>query len=180
MLIRDATDQDIAPVAILHADSWRSGYGNILSDEYLERRVYQDRLAVWRARFAEASKKPMFVLVAEVDSMLAGFVCVFPDEDVAYGSFLDNLHVVPAMTGQGIGRKLLSEAARRLVAQPSRAGLYLWVIEQNRRALRFYERAGAQVVGSSVRTMPDGSSLLAHRCYWPKPETLVLPAEIGS
>jgi len=180
IIIRDARDGDVAPIAALHAESWRSGYRDILSDEYLETNVHQERLAAWQSRFSEAFQKKMFVLVSQANATLAGFVCVFPDEDAVFGSYLDNLHVLPAMTGQGIGRKLLSEAAKRLVATGSRVGLYLWVIEQNQRALQFYERAGAQVVGSRVNTMPDGRRVPALRCFWHRPQMLVLPPAIGS
>ena len=112
-------------------------------------------------------------MVAEMTSGLAGFVCVFPEEDATFGSFLDNLHVAPGLTGQGIGRKLLAESAGRLVTGGSRVGLYLWVMEQNYGARRFYERAGAEVVGSTLNTMPDHQQVVALRCYWPEPRTLL-------
>jgi ribosomal protein S18 acetylase RimI-like enzyme len=174
MIIRDATVKDVAAIAALHAESWRSGYRTILSDDYLEKEVYRERLALWQERFSRTPRKAMFVMVAEANSTLVGFVCVFPDEDSVFGSFLDNLPVAPTMTGQGIGRKLLSEAATRLATNGSCSGLYLWVIEQNERARRFYERAGARGVGSRVNTMPDNRHVLALRCYWQSLETLVL------
>jgi ribosomal protein S18 acetylase RimI-like enzyme len=174
MIIRDAANDDVAAIATLHAESWRSNYRNILSHEYLEKRVHRERLAVWQRRFSEDSQGTMFVLVAEANSTLAGFACVFPEEDIVFGSLLDNLHVAPAMTGQGIGRKLLSEAAKRLLTRGSRVGLYLWVAEQNERALRFYKRGGGEVVGSRLNTMPDDRQVLALRCYWRAPQTLVL------
>ena len=174
MIIRNGTEKDVAAIATLHAESWRSNYRNTLSDEYLEKHVYRERLLVWQERFSKPAQKPMFVLVAEANSMLTGFVCVFPDEDAVFGSFLDNLHVVPSMTCQEIGRKLLSDAAQRLVEDGSRAGLYLWVVEQNQKALRFYEKAGAQVVGSRVNSMPDSRQVRALRCYWSAPKMLVL------
>jgi ribosomal protein S18 acetylase RimI-like enzyme len=174
MIVRNATENDVAAIAALHAESWRSNYRNVLSDGYLEKDVYRERLVVWQERFSKPSQKPMFVLVAEAESVLTGFVCVFPNEDAIFGSFLDNLHVVPSMTSHGIGRRLLLDAAKRLVMDGSRVGLYLWVIEQNQRALRFYERAGARVVGSRLNTMPDNRQLLALRCYWASPKILVL------
>jgi len=174
MIIRDATASDVVAIAKLHAESWRSAYRSILSDDYLEKYVDRERLAVWKERFSGTSRKPMFVMVAEMTSGLAGFVCVFPEEDATFGSFLDNLHVAPGLTGQGIGRKLLAESAGRLVTGGSRVGLYLWVMEQNYGARRFYERAGAEVVGSTLNTMPDHQQVVALRCYWPEPRTLLL------
>ena len=116
----------------------------------------------------------MFVIVADMSTSLAGFACVFPDEDSVFGSFLDNLHVAPQLTGHGIGRQLLSEAARRLRSRGSHVGLYLWVIERNRRALHFYEKAGAVVVGTTENPMPDGQRVVALRCYWADPNVLLV------
>jgi ribosomal protein S18 acetylase RimI-like enzyme len=166
MIIRDATERDVAGIANLHAESWRASYRGVLSDEYLENNVIRDRLAVWQARYSVATCKPMFVLVAEARSELTGFACVFPNEDDVFGSFLDNLHVSPLLTGHGIGKQLLSEAARRLITSGSHAGLHLWVVDQNKRARQFYERAGAVVVNSSENLMPDGQRVKALRCCW--------------
>jgi ribosomal protein S18 acetylase RimI-like enzyme len=174
MIIRDATKNDVTGVASLHAESWRSSYRGILSDDYLENHVHRDRLGLWQERFSGMSRRAMFVIVADMSPGLGGFACAFPDQDVVFGSFLDNLHVAPQLTGQGIGRHLLAETARRLHANGSRAGLYLWVIEQNRRARQFYERAGAVVVGSETNSMPDGQCVVALRCYWADPTILQL------
>ena len=47
----------------------------------------------------------MFTMVAEADSHLAGFACVFPNEDAIFGSFLDNLHVAPLFDWPGNRRE---------------------------------------------------------------------------
>ena len=85
------------------------------------------------------------------------YLCVPPA-----GSFLDNLHVTPERTGQGIGRLLLNEAARRLVADGTGGALYLWVIEQNSRARQFYARAGATEVETALLPMPDEDRILVY------------------
>ena len=165
-MIRDAVASDVNAIAELHAKSWSSAYRGILSDDYLDNRVHQERLEIWRERFSAEHSKSMFVTVADSGGRLAGFACVFPNEDSIWGSFLDNLHVAPELIGQGIGRQLLSEAARRLLVHDSRAGLYFWVLEQNHRARRFYEKSGAVTVGSAQHLMPDGQRVLALRCRW--------------
>jgi GNAT superfamily N-acetyltransferase len=174
MIIRNATEADTENIANLHAKSWQSAYRGILSDDYLDGHAHADRLATWHERFSSPRTKPMFVMIAELNAQMAGFICVFPNEDAVFGSFLDNLHVAPGLTGQGIGRQLLSEGARRLLTDGSRVGLYLWVFEQNRRARQFYERAAAIAVGSAENPMPDGKHILSVRYYWSDLASLVV------
>jgi GNAT superfamily N-acetyltransferase len=171
--LRDATPQDAAAIGQLHADSWRSAYRGMLSDDYLDNRVYPKRAALWQARFSKKAQKPFFAILAEIEGQLAGFACVFPAEHPAYGSFLDNLHVVPQRTGQRIGRRLLTVVAERLLADGRRGGLYLWVIEKNLRARQFYSKAGALEVECAALSMPDGSLQKELRCYWPDPACLL-------
>jgi len=171
--LREATQLDSAAIAHLHAESWRSAYRGILSDDYLDQRAHSERAALWQSRFSEIASKPFFAVLAEAGAALAGFACVFPRENPTFGSFLDNLHVVPQSIGQGIGRQLLSEVARRLIAEEIPGGLYLWVIEKNSRARKFYARAGAVEVERVELPMPDGSRLPEMRCYWPDPARLL-------
>jgi GNAT superfamily N-acetyltransferase len=172
--LRDATMHDAAAIARLHADSWCSAYRGILSDHYLDHRAHSDRAAAWQTRFAERASKPFFAILAEAGAQLAGFACVFPHDHPTFGSFLDNLHVAPQRTGQGIGRQLLGEVARRLGAERIAGGLYLWVIEKNSRARQFYSKAGAVEIESVEMPMPDGAQQRELRCYWPDPARLLL------
>jgi len=172
MEFREATQSDVAAIANLHAASWRVNYRGILTDEYLDGRAHQERLEAWQQKFSTQAAKPMFVLVTETKEQLEGFACVFPDQDPRWGSYLDNLHVAPHLTSRGIGRQLLSEAARRVLSNVRR-GLYLWALERNHGACRFYERAGAIAAGSEEHLMPDGQRMIALRYHWPDPAILV-------
>jgi len=178
LVLREATQHDAAAIARLHADSWRSAYRGMLSDDYLDHRVYSERDALWKQRFSESTENPFFAILAQVESDLAGFACVFPNNDPIYGAFLDNLHVVPQRTGQGIGMRLLAAVAERLVTDEKRGGLYLWVIAKNSRARQFYSKAGAQEVERVVLPMPDGSHQDEMRCYWPDPARLLKPPNV--
>ena len=171
--LREATKFDSAAIAHLHAESWRSAYRGMLSDDYLDHRAHSERAALWQRRFSEVASKPFFAILAEVGAQLTGFACVFPQEHPEFGSFLDNLHVTPQNTRQGIGRQLLSAVAHRLIADKVPGGLYLWVIEKNSRARQFYAKAGAVEVERVELPMPDGSRLAEMRCYWPDPARLL-------
>src|ERR1700730_6937566 len=126
--LRDATESDSAAIARLHAESLRSAYRGILSDDYLDNRVHSERAILWQTRFLEKSSKPFFVILAEMVSDLTGYACVFPDEHPTFGSYVDNLHVAPQLTRQGIGRRLLSHVARRLIADQTAGGVFFLVM----------------------------------------------------
>jgi GNAT superfamily N-acetyltransferase len=171
---REAEASDAAAIAQLHADSWRSAYRGIFSDDYLDSRAYAERAELWQSRFAERVQKPFLAVLAEIDSQLNGFACVFPNEHLVFGSFLDNLHVLPQRIGQGIGRDLLRETARLLLATGVSGGLYLWVIEQNTRARQFYKSAGGFEVERAILPTPDGGQVAEMRCQWPDLERLLV------
>lgn len=174
MIFREATAGDAVAIAHLHAESWRSAYRGVFSDDFLDNHVHAERSDSWQTRFSGGESQRFFVVLAESGGRLAGFACMFPRRDPLWGSYLDNLHVAPGLTGQRIGRSLLSEAVRRLELNVLRRGLYLWVVEQNHRAREFYEKAGGTVVGSEPHIMPDGQSVVALRCHWPDPKKLLL------
>lgn len=63
-------------------------------------------------------------------------------------------YVAPERIGQGLGRRLFAAARERLAALGHRT-LVLWTFEGNRRAERFYARAGLVPDGA---TRPESES----------------------
>jgi GNAT superfamily N-acetyltransferase len=171
--LRGATVSDCAAIAHLHAESWRSAYRGILSDDYLDTRAHSERAELWETRFSQRDSNPFFVILAEIGARLAGFACVFPNEHPNFGSYVDNLHVAPDLTRKGIGRRLLADVGSRLVADQTPGGVYLWAIEQNNSARQFYSSVGAIEVGSDEFAMPDGGIVREVRCFWPDPARLL-------
>jgi ribosomal protein S18 acetylase RimI-like enzyme len=143
--VRGATVADAERVALLHADSWRRHYRGAYADEFLDgAELKGNRRSVWSARLAVSGGTATFL--AEDANGLAGFVHVVLDESPEWGSLVDNLHVRNGLRGTGIGTRLLTAAARTVVAKSSTRSMYLWVLEQNLSAQAFYRaRGGAQV-----------------------------------
>ena len=82
--------------------------------------------------------------VAAVDSLVVGFLAVSRAHD---SSWIEQLYLLPAWVGRGIGTQLL-ELARSQLPPPIR----LYTFQCNERARRFYERHGFKVMSVS-----DGS-----------------------
>jgi len=164
MLVRAAATSDCHNIAILHAASWRYAYRGALSDEYLAGDVESDRRQLWESRLAEPTERQRVLLVEEGGHLL-GFACVYVDEDPQWGSYLNNIHVVRATQGRGIGRFLLHATAE--VCGKSRSqGLYLWVLQSNTNAQGFYARHGGENTGTDVWEAPGGTTAPLFRFSW--------------
>lgn len=184
MKLRLADGDDAASVAALHADSWRRHYRGSYPDHFLDGPVVDDRLAVWTERLSAGEAGIATVtIVAEVPSSAAGvaggpaligFAHVVLDADPRWGALVDNLHVRHDHKGGGIGTVLLARAAGEVAERRPGSGLFLWVLEDNRAAQRFYRARGAVFEGTKLTRPPGGGrELVALRCAWPDPTVLL-------
>lgn len=171
-IIRPATSRDADVIARMHARSWRAAYRGLLSDTYLDHELDEERNRVWRERFDTLASGAFGVFLAEDDSGPIGFAAVLLHDSPA-SALLDNLHVVPDRQRRGTGRRLMAEAARWTIDAAPDAPLYLWVLEANTDARRFYEALGGTECGGEVHHMPEGSALVAVRCQWDDPRMLL-------
>ncbi len=166
------SERDVDLVAALHVASWRSAYRGLMSDAYLDERAPADRRAHWAGRLADVSHMQAGI-IAERGGAPAGFAFLVGNADPARGTLLDNLHVRPGLRGGGIGRLLLSEAARELTARGWQRRLHLWVFAENSGARRFYERHGAMAVEHAPFQTSDGTTHPAVCYVWNDAASLV-------
>ena len=158
MQIRPAGPDDRTAIAALQAASWRDSYRCLLSDSYLDHKVSDDLLRHWHA--VELRSEDV-VLVAEEAGTAVGFIAVWCDGE----PLIDNLHVLPNQRSKGTGRKLMQAAAAALMAG-GHDSAYLWVLEGNHRALRFYEALGGQRAERAGKEI-FGQVLPSLKIAWP-------------
>jgi len=156
--IRALTDADIDAAAVVHVRGWQRGYAGIVPAGFLDA-MDPAALAQWRrTRPRRAGERS---LVAVHDGTVVGFAHyggyrVEQDEhDPAIGE-LYAVYVDPDRWGTGAGRALLA-AARAGLAAAGFAEMRLWVLEENHRARRFYERAGLAPDGARELYVPRGT-----------------------
>ena len=154
--LRRGGAEDAEAVAALHADSWRRHYRGAYSDLFLDGDVHGDRLRTWTQRLAARDGSTVTILAEDADGALIGFAHVVFDDDPQWGSLLDNLHVTYQHKRGGIGRRLMAEAAREVVAHGP-GGFYLWVLEQNVQAQAFYDAMGGRRVERAFAAAPGGN-----------------------
>jgi GNAT superfamily N-acetyltransferase len=168
MEFRTALPADAESIARLHAESWRSAYRGMYSDEYLDGNVVEDRLNVWKQRFASPADNQYVLLAVENDDLL-GFVCAYGNSDARWGTLADNLHVLPGHQGRGIGRRLLAASAVWSREHYPDALFHLWVLDGNAKARRFYDLLGGRAADSKISVPPGGGSILGWRYVWQGP-----------
>jgi ribosomal protein S18 acetylase RimI-like enzyme len=135
--VRDATPADAAAIAVCHVRTWQAAYAGVLPAAFLADLDPAPRERAWREWIEGGGD----ILVAERAGRLVGFASVGPARDEPGSGELYAIYVEPEAWSSGAGRALMDAAVARLAERGYDEAL-LWVLEENPRARRFYERAG--------------------------------------
>ncbi len=175
---RAACSADVQAIAALQADSWRRHYRGAFSDAFLDDDVAEYLLQLWARRLA--ARDPLAcTILAERGGAVVGLAHTVLGEDVTWGAFLDNLHVVYGLKRQGIGTGLLALTAEAVLDRSPSSGLYLWVLEQNSAARAFYSARGGICVERDEVAPPGGDAArlngkpIGLRYVWRDPSKLL-------
>lgn len=144
MIVRAGTGADAEALAGIQERSWRRAYAGVFPAEELARERFVDR-ATWQRRL-ERPPRGWATLVAERDGDAVGYAVVGPSRDRRDEGEVYALYADPPVWSTGVGRTLLAHAEERLGGRYGRATL--WVLEDNARARRFYERCGWHADGA--------------------------------
>jgi RimJ/RimL family protein N-acetyltransferase len=149
--IRELTETDIDAVAALHVRTWQAGYAGIVPAAILD--------ALDPARFAARRRvQPAYpgthTVVADEDGTIVGFASFGPYRGDPGAGEVYAIYVDPKRWGGGVGRRLMATA--RATLSPDFREVRLWVLEENHRARRFYERAGMTPDGARDFYTPPG------------------------
>ncbi|MDQ0993924.1 GNAT family N-acetyltransferase [Streptomyces sp. V3I7] len=155
--IRAMTPADCDRVAEIRVAGWRSAYRGLMPQTYLDALDVAADAERRRSWFRD-SRGDVVNLVAERDGALVGWAAHGPYRDgevrtadaELYALYVDRAHL-----GGGVGRALLERAVREASAA-GRARMFLWVLQGNTRARRFYERAGFGADGAEEPFEVDG------------------------
>jgi GNAT superfamily N-acetyltransferase len=161
--IRAMAEDEIDEVARVHVRSWQSGYAGIVPADVLDSLDPADFAARRRDRGAPPGGGS---LVAAGDGRIVGLASYGPyrpeqDRLEPEVGELYAIYVDPGHWGAGIGRRLYAAATAALAAYGF-PEMRLWVLTENHRARRFYERMGMR---------PDG----VHDVWTPRGSTVELP-----
>ncbi len=147
--VRTAELGDAERMAEIHARTWQITYRGAMPDDLLD----NIDVAAWtaaRRRWIEGRVPPGEIFVAEADDgdgpVIVGHATVggYRNEDgtrdQAVGEVF-SIYVAPEHWSTGAGYALMRASVDHLAAH-GRTEVRLWVLDQNPRARRFYERFG--------------------------------------
>jgi ribosomal protein S18 acetylase RimI-like enzyme len=144
--IRVATTADLPAIAEIHASSWRAAYRGILTDTFLDGDLLEDRRTRWSG-IAERMTPQDNLLIATDGKDAAGFIAGWTSAALGcedgYGLYIDNLHVRPELRGNKYGESLFRALAIDAAAN-AKTSAYLWLLDGNEPAHRFYHRLGGR------------------------------------
>ncbi|MFI8361933.1 GNAT family N-acetyltransferase [Streptomyces sp. NPDC085612] len=162
--VRAMTGTDIEAVSAIRVTGWRTAYAGIVPRTWLERMTVEEDARERRRRFASAPGGVYDLVAVDARGAVVGWACLGPGPDEGAGGRgtrtgeLYALYVLPALVGSGVGRTLI-EAVHARARELGLGRLLLWVLEDNARARRFYERAGYAADGAVQADEYDGVSL---------------------
>jgi len=122
-------------LGIIYCLSWKEAYKNIISDEYLNSLTIEN--------CTPNKIKAKDILVIEDNGTIVGLVNFGKarDEGCENVGELRAIYVLPDFWMKGFGQILFSSAAKKL-EELGYAKFYLWVLKDNFRARKFYEKMG--------------------------------------
>ncbi|MBR1585193.1 MAG: GNAT family N-acetyltransferase [Clostridia bacterium] len=142
-----ATDAEIKGKAYVHWKSWQEAYPGIVARSYLNRLTLEKCQSI-------AVQWPDNILVAKDGSNVVGFAGYgkYRNDELPNTGEVFSLYVLSAYYGQGVGCRLMQEALKQLIAYPQVA---VWVLKENQRAIRFYEKCGFRFDGREESILLD-------------------------
>jgi ribosomal protein S18 acetylase RimI-like enzyme len=135
------TDEEIRGKAYVHWKGWHEAYPGLVSQEYL------DKLTLEKCEKMAYSWTDG-ILIAKDGERVVGFVG-YGDrgEEAPDVGEIFALYVLSEYYGTGVGQKLMEAGLEQLKGYPA---VCLWVLKDNGRAIRFYEKCGFRATGEEM------------------------------
>ncbi|MCR5794524.1 MAG: GNAT family N-acetyltransferase [Solobacterium sp.] len=135
------TDDEIRGKAYVHCASWHEAYAGMIDRDYLAG-MTTEKCEAMAFRWKENC------IVAKDADQVIGFAAYgHNDADYPETGEITALYVLSAYYGRGIGRRLMEAALKELGDHQC---IRLWVLKENRRAIRFYEKCGFRPDGTEA------------------------------
>jgi len=156
--IRFAYDYEAQDIAQIYTSAWKTAYRGLISDEYLDGLSSSRWLSHIEKNLDEGYP---ITLVLENNALLAGTSSLGEardsDLDDSYGEIW-SVYLLPEYWSLGLGHRLLEFGLNELVIM-GYTNASIWVLPENKRAVKSYEKAGF-VFDGVTKEIDIGGSLV--------------------
>lgn len=154
MEIRLITEHDdLEAVSNVYEESWKYAYNGIIPQSYLD----SIPKGKWRQSLDNDTRHSLIMLDGDKIIGTSSFGASRFEDMVGYGEII-SIYFLPEYIGKGYGRQLLQAAVDGL-KQMGCCDIFLWVLEDNLRAIRFYEHFGFKPSGKYLNDNIGGKDL---------------------
>ncbi|MBR8638797.1 GNAT family N-acetyltransferase [Streptomyces tuirus] len=162
---------DCDRVAEIRVRGWQSAYQCLIPQSYLDGLSVAEDAERRRAHLTRGDGSKVDLVAEDAHGEVVAWACHGPYRDGEVRTSdaeLYAIYVHPDHVGQGAGQALLAESVARCSAA-GRDRLLLWVLKENSRARRFYERAGFHADGAEEPFEVEGVTVPEVRYARPLP-----------
>lgn len=139
--IRQATDADIPAIAHIINEAWKTAYAGIVPQSYLDSMREADKEKRLREGLERVPHMRYFVLCQDGVPVGAASLHRARNDDMPDAAEFSFFYFLPAVWRKGYGTMLLHHL-KRLSANAGFLRICCWVLEENLRAISFYESQG--------------------------------------
>jgi GNAT superfamily N-acetyltransferase len=139
--VRPARVDDAAAIAETHVRTWQAAYEHVFGAERLAALDLEARTANWQRWLRDPEPRWHVFVAEEENGRVVAFATLGEGRERGDEAELYAIYALPEAWGSGAGPALMAAALEALREDGFRAAI-LWVLEDNPRARRFYEREG--------------------------------------
>ena len=160
--VRYAELRDAEALSNIHETAWRGTYGGLIPHRALNGMIARRGPDWWRRALGGRAA----ILTLDYDGRTAGYATIGRNRTSALAAEgeIYELYLLPEFQGVGFGRHLF-EAARSVLAARKLKGLAVWALEDNTRAMDFYQALGGADVAAGTEAF-DGVILSKVAFVW--------------
>ncbi len=139
------SEDEIKGKAYVHWKSWHEAYSGIVNRTHLDNFTLKKCTKI-------AFRWLDNILVAKDDDRIVGFIGygAYRDDTLSKTGEVFSIYILKEYYNQGVGYKLMSQALEKLDEYKNIA---VWVLEENSRAIKFYEKCGFRFDGTKQQIM---------------------------
>ena len=160
IIIRKVLSEEAYKYTSLHIACWQDAYKGIIPEYYLTHMIEETEDRTERMRKSLVNPGESKFYCVEIDNEMIGrlIICKSRDIDKPDAGEVAAIYLLKKYWNKGYGQRIMSFALEEL-KNDGYTEVILWVLAENRRAIRFYEKCGFALESNTNKIFDAGIPL---------------------